>query len=48
MVVCKAKNCYVCHKNCKDKDFISLRSEGTGFVGSGGKVEIVKEGIAFQ
>ena len=48
MVISKSKGCFVCHKECKEKDHILLKSEGTGFVGSGGKVEVVKEGIAFQ
>ncbi len=48
MVISKSKSCYVCHKDCRDKDYIPLQSEGTSFVGSGGKVEVVKEGIAFQ
>ncbi|KAJ3323207.1 hypothetical protein HDU76_013697 [Blyttiomyces sp. JEL0837] len=40
--------CNVCDEKCKLIDVIELHSEGTGFAGSGGKVQVQKAGIGFQ
>ncbi|KAJ3217118.1 hypothetical protein HDU67_008495 [Dinochytrium kinnereticum] len=40
--------CYVCNEKFKDSETIPLFVEGTGFAGSGAKVEVTRSGIAFQ
>jgi nitric oxide synthase-interacting protein len=42
-----AGKCFVCNGKCKEKDVISLSSEGTGFA-SGGQVEAKRFDLAFQ
>lgn len=44
----KSKQCFVCNINTKEKDWIELVTDGTGFAGSGGKVQVEKKGVAFQ
>jgi nitric oxide synthase-interacting protein len=42
------KKCAICDEKCKEKDIIEVSTEGTGFAGGGGKVEVKKAGEAFQ
>ncbi|KAI8055464.1 hypothetical protein BDF22DRAFT_742051 [Syncephalis plumigaleata] len=42
-----SKQCFVCEKKCKDKDMVTLKSEGTGFAAGGGKVQVTKYETAF-
>ncbi len=44
-----SKRCFVCEEKTKEKDWIPLQTEGTGFIGSSGeKALAMKKGIAFQ
>ncbi|KAI9597897.1 hypothetical protein BDF19DRAFT_432984 [Syncephalis fuscata] len=42
-----SKQCFVCEKKCKDKDIITLQSDGTGFAAGGGQVQVTKYETAF-
>ncbi|KAJ3119277.1 hypothetical protein HK101_007242, partial [Irineochytrium annulatum] len=43
-----SEKCFVCEKKCKEREAIPLFSEGTGFAGSGARIEVQRGGIAFQ
>ncbi|KAK9766835.1 hypothetical protein K7432_003798 [Basidiobolus ranarum] len=42
------QKCFVCEKKCRPKDIVELHSEGTGYAGGGGNVEVKKWNVAFQ
>ncbi|ORX90901.1 hypothetical protein K493DRAFT_379862 [Basidiobolus meristosporus CBS 931.73] len=42
------QKCFVCDKKCRPKDIVQLHSEGTGYAGGGGNVEVKKWDVAFQ
>ncbi|KAJ3034214.1 hypothetical protein HDV00_005261 [Rhizophlyctis rosea] len=43
-----SKKCFVCETKCHDKDIVTLKGDGTGFAGGGGKVATQKSTVAFQ
>ncbi|KAI8800286.1 hypothetical protein BJ742DRAFT_87292 [Cladochytrium replicatum] len=43
----KSGHCFVCEKRCKEKELVTLQTEGTGLAGGGGKLRAEKVEVAF-
>ncbi|KAI8811548.1 hypothetical protein BJ742DRAFT_769028 [Cladochytrium replicatum] len=43
----KSGHCFVCEKRCKEKELVTLQTEGTGLAGGGGKLRTENVEVAY-